>query len=377
MKATAMRFLDDLGRPYACLESGKLVLTGEATAHFERCDRLDLTGVNDLAELPERLRIGRLLLRGCTGLTGLPEGLDVRFLSLADCTGITDLPSGLTCETLNLERTKVRTLPDDLRVIYRLDLTDCRELTNLPAGLKVGWLDVPRGTPTGGSLILRRCTALKFLPAGLDVCNLDLRGCTNLLGWPEGAAGRVRRLLARGCSSLQLLPGWLDLTHLDVTDCRQLRTLPEGLRVSSEIEIANTSIERLPSSLQEVRLRWRGVPIDPRIALRPETIRVQEILAESNAELRRVLLERFGLERFLTEANAEVLDEDRDVGGERKLLRVPIEGDEDLVCVLVHCPSTGGRYTLRVPPTMKTCRQAIAWTAGFDKFELYQPLVET
>ena len=372
-----MRFHDDLGRLYAFLESGKLVLTDEASAHFERSGRLDLSDVDELVELPERLCISRLLLRGCTRLTRLPERLDVRFLSLADCTGITEFPRGLTCETLNLQRTNLHTLPVDLRVIYRLDLTDCRGLTHLPAGLRVGWLDMPRGTPTGGSLILRGCTALKFLPDGLDACLLDLRGCTSLLGWPDGAAGRVRRLIARGCSSLQFLPKWLNLTHLDVTDCRQLRTLPEGLRVSSEIEIANTSIGRLPSSLREVRLRWRGVPIDHRIAFQPETIRVQEILAESNAESRRVLLERFGLERFLTEANAEVLDEDRDIGGERKLLRVPMEGDEDLVCLLVHCPSTGGRYTLRVPPTMKTCRQAVAWTAGFDKPELYQPLIET
>ena len=40
----------------------------------------------------------------------------------------------------------------------------------------------------------------------------------------------------------------------------------------------------------------------------------------------------------MTDADAEILDEDRDAGGVRKLLRVAMEGDEDLVCVLVHCP---------------------------------------
>ena len=44
--------------------------------------------------------------------------------------------------------------------------------------------------------------------------------------------------------------------------------------------------------------------------------------------------------------------------------------------MMVRCPSTGGRYLLRVPPTMKTCRQAVAWTAGFDDPSLYRPLVE-
>jgi len=105
-------------------------------------------------------------------------------------------------------------------------------------------------------------------------------------------------------------------------------------------------------------------------------IRIEEILAESNSALRHALLERFGLEQFFIEANAQVLDIDRDAEG-GKLLRVPIEGNEDLVCVLVLCPSTGRRYIPRVPPTMTTCRDAIAWTARFDNRDLYRPLVET
>ena len=176
---------------------------------------------------------------------------------------------------------------------------------------------------------------------------------------------------------MRSLPRELAVSRLDISDCVNLVELPDGIRVSTEIEIASTALSSLPPSLADVRLLWRGVPIAPRIAFEPGSITVAEILAESNSELRRVLLERFGLERFLTEANPEVLDQDRDVGGERKLLRVPMEGDEALVCILVLCPSTGRRYILRVPPTMKTCRQAIAWTAGFENPDDYRPLVET
>jgi hypothetical protein len=372
-----MRFDDHQGRPFAFLESGRLVLTDLAPAHFERCDRLDLRGSLDLVELPENLHVDKLLLRGCARLKRLPDGLDVSFLSLAHCTGITSLPRGLICSTLNLQGARIRSLPDDLRVTDRLDLTDCRDLIDLPAGLRVGWLDMPPGTPTGGALILRRCTALEFLPAGLDVCHLDVRGCTALLGWHPGAEIRVGRLTARGCARLNSLPASLSVSRLDITDCVNLCSLPDGLRVASEIEIGNTGLDDLPDSLRAVGLRWRGVSISPRIAFQPESITVDEILAETNAELRRVLLERFGLERFLSEAAAEVLDEDRDSGGERKLLRVPMEGGEDLVCVLVICPSTSRRYILRVPPSMQTCRQAVAWTAGFDDPDDYRPLVET
>ena len=144
----ATRFFDDDGRTYAYLDSGKLVLTDVASAQFKRSGRLDLSGNLDLIELPECLRVDQLFLRGCTRLTRLPDHLDVKLLSLADCTGIASLPTGLTCDTLNLQRTRLRTLPGDLRVSHRLDLTDCRELSSLPMGLRVGWSDMPRGTPT-------------------------------------------------------------------------------------------------------------------------------------------------------------------------------------------------------------------------------------
>ena len=88
-------------------------------------------------------------------------------------------------------------------------------------------------------------------------------------------------------------------------------------------------------------------------------------------------MERMGNERFFQGAEAQVVDVDRDAGGERRLLRVGMGWNEALVCLSVHCPSTGRRYLLRVPPTVRTCRQAVALTAGFDDPAAYRPLVET
>src|SRR5205823_146888 len=111
-------------------------------------------------------------------------------------------------------------------------------------------------------------------------------------------------------------------------------------------------------SLDGVEIRWRGVPINARIAFQSKTITASEVLDTPNAELRRVLLERMGYKAFMVQAEAQVLHKDRDPGGERRLLRVPLQGDEDLVCLSVFCPSTGRQYIIRVPPTMKTCHQA-------------------
>src|SRR3982750_1359503 len=115
---------------------------------------------------------------------------------------------------------------------------------------------------------------------------------------------------------------------------------------------------------RQVPLRWRGVPVDQRVAFYPETITAEEILDETNAERRRVLLERMGYDTFLTHAKAEVLHQDRDSGGVRRLLRVEMAGGEPLVCVSVICPSTDRQYVIRVPPNMESCHQAVAWVAG-------------
>ena len=197
-------------------------------------------------------------------------------------------------------------------------------------------------------------------------------------GVAQQATVRIGRLTARGCAQITALPTWLtELSQLDVNGCAGLQELPESLRVNSWIDLAGTGICALPASCDGANLRWRGVPIDARIAFQPETITSQEVLESRNVELRRVLLERMGYEAFLQQTQAQELDRDRDPGGERRLLRVPIPNDEALVCLSVFCPSTGRQYMLRVPPTTRTCRQAAAWIAGFDNERDYRPIAET
>jgi hypothetical protein len=328
--------------------------------------RLQWAGDTMLDALPPGIEADSMDLSGCTSLRGLPDNLQVRRLNLSGCTSLRWLPAGLRCYELDLRGTPIRSLPPDLRVEYRLELSGCTELETLPPGLKVG------------SLLLSDCTALRRLPVGLDVYFLDISGCTGLTDWPRQGRIRFGHLHAGGCTEITALPGWLEeLAQLDVSGCTRLTRLPEGLRVNSWLELADSGIRSLPASLRGASLRWRGVPVDERIAFRPETIAVEEVLREPNAERRRVMLERVGYEAFVSQAGAEVLDRDRDPGGERRLLRVRLPGDEDLVCVAVICPSTGRQYLLRVPPGMKSCRQAAAWIAGFDDPDQYRPLIET
>jgi hypothetical protein len=118
--------------------------------------------------------------------------------------------------------------------------------------------------------------------------------------------------------------------------------------------------------------------VDERIAFRPETIELSEILNEPNIERRRVLSERVGWDRLFTQFNPTVLHRDHDPGGERLLLEFRFEGEWEAAVVLgVQCPSTGRKYFIRVPPERRTCHAAAAWIAGFEDEKEYEPVVET
>ena len=277
-----------------------------------------------------------------------------------------DAPAGLHLSSLDLPGSEVEHLPEGLRVDFGIDLSNCTGLRSLPERLRAG------------SLSVRGCTSLSALPEGMELSFLDISDCPQLTSWPTTGKLAAGRLRAARCTGLRELPPWIgQIAQLDISDCEQIDVLPSTLQVSSWMDVAGTKLSFKPSWMERTALRWRGVPVDERIAFRPEEITGQEILAERNAELRRVMLERVGFERFLLEVDAEVLDTDEDPGGERRLLRVPMTDDEDLVCVSVFCPSTGRQYVIRVPPDMKTCHQAIAWTAGFDDPDEYEPILET
>lgn len=297
-----------------------------------------------------------------------PSGLRTGVLNLAltETKMPVTLPPGLQCYSLNLQGQPLVELPEGTQVEFKLNLTGCEQLRRLPANLTVS------------TLVLTNCRSLTSLPENLRVNFLQLDGCTALRHWPQGAEVVNGWVRARDCTALEQLPSSLGpLSSLDVRNCRRLISVPAGVQVSSWIDIGGTGITSLPESLSHIGLRWRGVPVTAQIAFFPETLKGPDILGERNAEVRRVMIEQVGFERFTREVNAQVLDTDTDPGGERKLLRIALENDEPIVLVSLICPSTGRQYLVRVPPDTKTCRQAVAWTAGFDDPAAYAPIQET
>lgn len=300
------------------------------------------------------------LAQGNTGDIKVDGFLDLR------STQITSIEANIVCDDLDASGTPLQAIRGRLQVNSTINLADCKRLETLPEKLKCG------------SLNLRDCTYLGQLPEKLDTWFLDLTGCTRFSKWPK--EGNVQRgnLLLRNCIEVQQLPSWVGrIAQLDLAGCVQLESVPEAYQVTHWIDVGGTNISELPDSLGDVNLRWRGVPVSRRIAFEPESIVASDIIGETNAEVRRVMIERMGYLRFAKEANARSLDQDTDPGGQRELLFIELNDDEPLVGLSCSCPSTGRHYFLRVPPDTKTCHQAAAWLAGFDDPSKYKPLIET
>jgi hypothetical protein len=117
---------------------------------------------------------------------------------------------------------------------------------------------------------------------------------------------------------------------------------------------------------------WHGVRVPDSVILRPDTIDVQQIENEMNVEVRRIMIERYGAERFLIDSGAEEIQRDR----HGILYRKAFLNDEPLVMVKVTDPSTGRKYFLRVPPNTRTAQEGVAWTFGMNA-EDYHPKFES
>ena len=89
----------------------------------------------------------------------------------------------------------------------------------------------------------------------------------------------------------------------------------------------------------------------------PNQWQSQWLLAEENAELRRVLIQGIGYDRICQELEAKQIDSWQ----EYVLLQID-NADVEPICLLkMTCPSTGFIHGLRVPPNLTSAREAIGW----------------
>ena len=137
---------------------------------------------------------------------------------------------------------------------------------------------------------------------------------------------------------------------------------------------------------------YHGVTVPAQVIETPESITIEQIKEEENAEVRRCMVERMGWERFCAEAGMKVLHEDtlqsnfpsipvsELVSESARLVTSYRPGtetaqlleadgirdyeDRPLRFVRLTDPSTGRQYTIRVLHSHTRCYQAVAWTFG-------------
>lgn len=132
---------------------------------------------------------------------------------------------------------------------------------------------------------------------------------------------------------------------------------------------------------------WHGVKVPIHVVRNPELITAEEIDNEVNVETRRVMIERYpGGAIALMQAQGAILKHKDETGElwarDHRPGRSQWRGDnDDLIMLKVKnsSPEPDGTfkdYWLRVPPTMRTAKEAVAWTFGLTASQ-YQPELET
>jgi len=137
-----------------------------------------------------------------------------------------------------------------------------------------------------------------------------------------------------------------------------------------------------------------GVLVPSKVIMHPEQITTDDIDAIRNAEVRRELIEHYGLDRYLFHIGAVLIDrvapsnslnnQNQEIkpflgiqGG--RLYRTKLNRERVFVVLKNSTPEPDGtikEYILRVPPEMKTVREAVAWTFGMQEGG-YAPVKET
>jgi len=427
---------------------------------------LHLRSCSQLETLPPSLRVrGNLTLRGLRRLREIPPGVFAgNRLEIVGCPKLTRLPSILTpLQFLMIDGVGIESLPDDLEMAPDAEIViqNCSRLRSLPEALLAGGnlrRIVIRNCPALGSLpnliarwliVLERlrlqeissrlqavrvrvshCQSLSSIDGAISAEHLELSQCPTLARFPTPETA-LSSLNLRGCKSLPALPQRLRFVgsnqttaKLIVRDCAALKTLPAELSltqspVQAELQllVEGSGLKSIPNYEFLCRIQCRGVWLEPRLYFATETIEPAEIFGHWNAEVRRILLERASIENVLSRMEHQVIDEDADPGGPRRLILIRLSNDSWITpewaprnpggfrraferllpglskrsarnaaafprpgtATFLHCrcPSTGRQYLLPVPPTIRSCKAAAAWMAGFDKPEDYQPELET
>lgn len=128
-----------------------------------------------------------------------------------------------------------------------------------------------------------------------------------------------------------------------------------------------------------INFYYENIRIPPHFYHKPENLTIDEVFSHSNAEVRYVGMKIIGFDKVMEDSRTKIINRCNDTG----MVLFQIDGifDEPVsyLKVINSTQEPDGSYKnyyLCVPPDMKTCKQAVAWTFRLEEQE-YQPEQET
>lgn len=121
---------------------------------------------------------------------------------------------------------------------------------------------------------------------------------------------------------------------------------------------------------------WKGVLVPRWIIERPEFISVRAIGAANDPQIRRCMIDIFTPRRFIAEGGAYRVSSDETGTLWRQRWRWEAWAAVEVLNGTPEPDGTHKRYFLQVPPTMRSAREAVAWTYGLSEHR-YRPLLRT
>ena len=112
-----------------------------------------------------------------------------------------------------------------------------------------------------------------------------------------------------------------------------------------------------------------GHVVTEQIVMHPETITLDQIDNESDQETKRIMIQRYGVAKYLTETGAKVIDSDR-LNLEGSSMRTLMEDNKGHRWLIGTDGSTGRVYYMSAPIDANTCKEAHEAMGGISEDNL-------
>ncbi|KAJ4892855.1 Disease resistance protein (TIR-NBS-LRR class) family [Raphanus sativus] len=267
------------------MEGSRLVKLWEGPVPLPCLNLMELSGSNYLKELPDLSNVTNLkVLNACycsslSEISSIGKSTSLQELHLVDCPKLTKIPSSIgnaiNLETLNVQICdRLVELPSSiwrLKKLKKLLFAGCsklrlgpqlrsfRDISGIITELSIDDTEIeefPSSIMAFPCLrkLLINAKSLKVFPDVPDTIERIKLNIARIEAIPRSIhnLSRLTYLRMHRCKKLKVLPTNVNLkslSRLDLSSCTQLRTFPEISTSIRDLDLSNTAIEEVPSSI--------------------------------------------------------------------------------------------------------------------------------